>query len=85
VLKSALLFLALIYSILLDCYLIHYTFASYSREIVSTSLSQTPLYIPQLVMPIGMTLFVFELIKEWIYTLFNLLTADAPSNPKGGL
>ena len=83
-LRFLLLFLALMYSILLDYYLISHTFASYSRKIVSTSLSQTPLYIPQLSMPIGMTLFVFELIKEWIRSMFDLLASDAPCTPKGG-
>jgi TRAP-type C4-dicarboxylate transport system permease small subunit len=82
ILHSLLLFLALMYSVLLDYYLISHTLASYSRGIVSISLSKTPLYIPQLFMPIGMTIFVLELIKECICSFFDLFASNAPYSPR---
>ena len=79
-LHSFLLSLGLMYSIVLDYYLIHHASISYSRGIVSISLSQTPLYIPQLLMPIGMTIFVLQLMKLSIQSFFDLFTPYGPCN-----
>ena len=78
-LHAFLILLALAYSVLLDYHLISYVYASYSKGIVSISISQTPLYIPQVFMPIGMTFLVLELMKEWIHSLIELIGAGAIS------
>jgi TRAP-type transport system small permease protein len=79
ILHSFLILLALAYCVLLDYHLISYVCASYAKGIVSISISQTPLYIPQVFMPIGMTFLVLELMKEWVLSLMELIGAGAPS------
>lgn len=79
---SILILLALAYSVVLDYHLIAFVYASYSKGIVSISISQTPLYIPQIFMPLGMTFLVLELMKEWIHSLIELTSGGAPSESR---
>ena len=70
---------AFFYSILIDHKLITYTWSSYATGLVSVSISQTPLFIPQLFMPLGMTLLALELLRQGVLSLRDLLSFD-PNN-----
>lgn len=76
----ALVLLALFYALLIDYKLMLHTWSSYVTGQVSISISQTPLYIPKLFMPLGMFLLVLELLREGILSLLDLLE---PGNPNG--
>lgn len=78
-----LILLALLYGILIDYRLMSYTWSSYVTGQVSISISQTPLYIPRLFMPLGMSLLVLELLRESILSLLDLSEADRPNRQKG--
>ncbi len=67
-----LLFLALLYSVLIDYKLILHVWSSYTTGQVSISISQTPLYIPQLFMPVGMSLLILQLLREGAQAIFDL-------------
>lgn len=73
--------IAFSYSILIDHKLIAYTWASYSTGLVSVSISQTPLFIPQLFMPLGMSLLVLELLRQGVLSIRDLISFDA-NNPQ---
>lgn len=75
----ALILLALIYAILIDYKLMLHTWSSYVTGQVSISISQTPLYIPQLFMPFGMSLLVLELLREGILSVLELLEPGIPN------
>lgn len=79
----ALILLALLYGILIDYRLMLYTWSSYVTGQVSISISQTPLYIPRLFMPLGMSLLVLELLRESILSLLDLLEAGRPNRQTG--
>jgi TRAP-type C4-dicarboxylate transport system permease small subunit len=68
--------LALIYSLIVEYKLITYTWSSYSAGIVSISISQTPLFIPQLSMPLGMMVLILELLKEAVQYTDELLIGN---------
>ena len=76
----ALVLLALLYAVLIDYRLMLYAWSSYVTGQVSISISQTPLYIPQLFMPLGMSVLVLELLREGIRSVLALLE---PGNPNG--
>jgi TRAP-type C4-dicarboxylate transport system permease small subunit len=67
---------AFFYSILIDHKLITYTWSSYATGLVSVSISQTPLFIPQLFMPLGMTLLALELLRQGVLSLRGLPSFD---------
>ena len=69
-----LVLIALVYSFVIGWKLIIYTWLNYSTGAVSVSISQTPLYIPQLFMPLGILLLVLELIREAITSIQNFMT-----------
>lgn len=73
--------IALFYSILIDHKLIAHTWSSYSTGLVSVSISETPLFIPQLFMPLGMSLLVLELFREGVLSIRDLISFDA-NNPQ---
>lgn len=76
-----LILLALVYSLIIGWKLILYTWSNYSAGIVSVSISQTPLYIPQLFMPLGMALLILQLINEAIRSILGLIgLIPAPKN-----
>ena len=76
-----LILLALVYSFIIGWKLILYTWSNYSAGIVSVSISQTPLYIPQLFMPLGMALLILQLISEAIRSILRLMALiSAPEN-----
>jgi TRAP-type C4-dicarboxylate transport system permease small subunit len=69
-----LVIVALSYSILIDYRLILIAWSSYSTKYVSVSMAQTPLYIPQLFMPLGMMLLMLELLREGFQSLYAVIT-----------
>lgn len=69
-----LILLALIYSLIIGWKLILYTWSNYSAGTVSVSISQTPLYIPQLFMPLGVALLILQLINEAVRSILSLMT-----------
>ena len=76
-----LILLALVYSFIIGWKLVLYTWSNYSAGIVSVSISQTPLYIPQLFMPLGMALLILQLINEAIRSILRLIELlPAPKN-----
>jgi len=48
-----------------------FTYDSYSLEMVSEAVSETPLYLTQLVMPLGITLFILSVLVFVIKGLKN--------------
>ena len=64
-----LLLVAAAYTLLIGYRLLMHTWSSYDSGEVSISISQTPLYIPQLFMPVGMLLLLLELIREAVGSL----------------
>ena len=81
ILHIVLISLALAYSVLIAYKLILHTWSSYSTGQVSISISQTPLYIPQVFMPIGMFLLILQLIREGAQSVFDLVQ-EIPMNQK---
>jgi len=70
-----LLTLAVFYCLVIQYEIVIHTWSTYVNDIVSISISQTPLYIPQLCMPIGMMIFILELGEEWCRAAFELFSA----------
>ena len=56
--------LSLGFAAVLDYQLIRLVISSYERAVVANTLLATPQYLPQLIMPIGMTLLVIELVIQ---------------------
>ena len=77
-----LILLALVYSFIIGWKLILYTWSNYSAGTVSVSISQTPLYIPQLFMPLGVALLILQLINEAVRSILRLMTLP-PSHKNG--
>ncbi len=48
-----------------------FTYDSYEMEMVSEAVSETPLYLTQFVMPIGILLFIFAILSTFIKGLKN--------------
>jgi TRAP-type C4-dicarboxylate transport system permease small subunit len=80
-----LVLIALIYSLVIGWKLIIYTWLNYSTGAVSVSISQTPLYIPQLFMPLGILLLVLELIREAITSIQDFVTLKSCQKMGSGL
>jgi len=72
-----LVIVALIYSILIEYRLILIAWSSYSTKYVSVSMAQTPLFIPQLFMPLGMMLLILELLREGFQSLHAVITDNS--------
>ena len=78
-----LLTMALFYSIVMEYELVIYTWSTYVKNIKSVSISQTPLYLPQLFMPSGMIIFILELMAEWFQSAFALFFSDKSHFSRG--
>ena len=68
-LKCLCIALAVIFVVLFDYQLITFVVSSYTSGLKSISYSETPLFIPQLAMPVGVTLIGLQLIKTGIESL----------------
>jgi TRAP-type C4-dicarboxylate transport system permease small subunit len=55
---------SLVFTLILDYQLFRQVISSYNRGYVEATILATPLYIPQLVMPIGVTLMIIVLLAE---------------------
>ncbi len=64
-------FIALLLLIFILIRTILFTYDSYSLEMLSENVSETPLYIPQLVMPFGIVLFIFACILVMLKGFLN--------------
>lgn len=60
--------LAIVFVALFDYQLISFVVSSYFKGSKSISFSETPLFIPQAAMPIGITLLGLQLIKDAVLT-----------------
>ena len=58
--------LALIFIVILDYEVITFVISTYQKHLRSISYSETPLVIPQIAMPIGITLLGLQLFREFI-------------------
>lgn len=63
---------ALAFIALFDYQLVRFVAESYASDVKSISYSETPLYIPQLAMPIGLSLLGLQLIREGIDSVLAL-------------
>jgi len=72
-----LILIALAYSVLIDYKLFLFAYSSYSRGYSSVSIFQTPLYIPQIFMSLGMTLLVLELLREGLQSFYQWIAPNA--------
>lgn len=68
-LRFVCLLLAIVFVILFDYQLISFVASSYFKGTKSTGFSETPLFIPQVAMPIGVTLLGLQLIKDALFAL----------------
>jgi TRAP-type transport system small permease protein len=71
--------ISLIFSVILDYQLFRLVISSYTGGYVEPTLLATPLYIPQLVLPIGVTLMVVVLLAEIRDDLRTLLSGVLPA------
>jgi len=71
-LKSLCILLAIVFIALFDYQLTTFVLSSYLRKLRSISFSETPLFIPQIAMPIGLTLLGLQLIKEGVRSFLSL-------------
>jgi TRAP-type C4-dicarboxylate transport system permease small subunit len=55
--------LSLLFAVVLDIYLFRVVLQSYQQEAMAMSVLNTPLWIPQLTMPIGLTALCFTLLR----------------------
>lgn len=65
--------LALVFAVLLDYQVIRLVVSSYERDVTAPTLLATPLYVPQIIMPVGVSLMVllqFVRICEQLSGLF---------------
>jgi TRAP-type C4-dicarboxylate transport system permease small subunit len=81
--NAVLILLALLYSLVIQYKLIVHVWSSYTTGQVSISISQTPLYIPQLFMPVGMSLLILQLIKEGAHAVFDLVQENSDKQKPG--
>ncbi len=63
--------LALIFIAIFDYELITFVVSTYQKHLKSISFSETPLIIPQIAMPIGMTLLGLQLLRESIVKILS--------------
>jgi TRAP-type transport system small permease protein len=78
VVKLICLLLAIIFVVLFDYQLVAFVLSSYLGGLKSISFSETPLYIPQIAMPIGLTLLGLQLIREGIQSVIALRRNTTP-------
>lgn len=64
--------LSLLFAGLLDIYLIRVVLQSYDQEAMAMSVMMTPLWIPQLSMPIGLSALCFSLVRVLLRDLREL-------------
>lgn len=69
------LVLAAGFAVLLDYQLVTFVLSSYLEGVKSISFSETPLFIPQVAMPIGMTLLSLQLLRDGIRSAVALVLA----------
>jgi TRAP-type transport system small permease protein len=74
--------ISLVFSVILDYQLCRLVISSYAGGYVEPTLLATPLYIPQLVLPIGVTLMIVILLAE-IFDGFRTLLTDAHPAQEG--
>jgi TRAP-type transport system small permease protein len=79
VLQLAFNVISLIFSVILDYQLFRVIVSSYTGGYVEPTILGTPLYIPQLVMPIGVTLMIVVLLAEIREDLRILLLGVHPA------
>jgi TRAP-type C4-dicarboxylate transport system permease small subunit len=72
------LLLAVIFVILFDYQLVAFVLSSYLGGLKSISFSETPLYIPQIAMPIGLTLLGLQLLRDGIQSVIDLRRSTTP-------
>jgi TRAP-type transport system small permease protein len=68
-LRTFSIFSALLFVIIFDYYLITFVLSSYHKHLRSISFSETPMVIPQIAMPIGITLLGLQLLKTGLLRL----------------
>ncbi len=71
--------LALVFSVILDHQLIRLVASSYARGVREATILGTPLYLPQLVMPIGVSLMIVVLFVDFwadMRALFSIRPRD---------
>lgn len=66
------LLLAIVFVILFDYQLTTFVLSSYFSGLKSISFSETPLYIPQIAMPIGLALLGLQLLRDSIQSIIAL-------------
>jgi TRAP-type C4-dicarboxylate transport system permease small subunit len=74
---------SLVFSLILDYQLFRLVVSSYTRGYVEATILATPLYIPQLVMPIGVTLMIVVLLAEIGDDLRALFLGRPPAQQGG--
>ena len=67
--------LSLIFAVLLDYQVIRLVVSSYERDVTAPTLLATPLYVPQIVMPVGVTMMVFLLFAGICEHLSGVIAA----------
>lgn len=60
------IFLGIVFIVIFDYELIIFVFSTYQKHVKSVSFSETPLVIPQIAMPIGITFLGLQLLREFI-------------------
>ena len=66
------LLLAIVFVVLFDYELTRFVLSSYLSGLKSISFSETPLYIPQIAMPIGVALLGLQLLRDGIQIIIAL-------------
>ena len=72
ILRCICIVFAIIFVLLFDYQLITFVRVSYTSGLKSISFSETPLFIPQIAMPIGITLLGLQLVKDGIKSFISL-------------
>ena len=73
-------FMSFAFAVVVDHQLIRLVISSYKREVMAPTLLATPLYLPQLFMPLGMTLMVCLLFEEFIRSLIDSVCQQPEEN-----
>jgi len=71
VLNFLIYLIALIFLVITDYWIWAFVLSSYRAEIRSISITQTPLFIPQIFMGVGVTLLVFEVSLQFSLSLLG--------------
>jgi TRAP-type transport system small permease protein len=78
VIKMICLLLAIVFVMLFDYQLVAFVLSSYLGGLKSISFSETPLYIPQIAMPIGLSLLGLQLVKDGVQSVVALRRNTTP-------